>query len=136
MENSKPKYTTIMLIDDSDIDNMVNKHIITKGNLSENILVETAATTALDYFKKLQASGKINSRSLPQVILLDINMPIMNGFGFLEEFAKFDKEIVDNVKIIMLTSSVDPNDIKRSEEHPLVSGFISKPLSNEHLEEI
>ncbi len=131
MENTQPKYQTIMLIDDSDIDNMVNKHIIRKNEICEEILVHTSAISALDYLKKLEQDR--SAGPVPDVILLDINMPIMNGFGFLEHYSHFDKELTSQIKVIMLTSSVDPNDIRRSEDNPFVSGFISKPLSAEHL---
>lgn len=123
-----------MLIDDSDIDNMVNKHILSRNNVAENILVFTSANDALVYIEKNKANSDPNS--FPSVILLDINMPIMNGFGFLLEFEKSNKELIDTIKIIMLTSSVDPNDIRKSKEFSTVKSFISKPLSLEHLETI
>lgn len=118
-----------MLIDDSEIDNMVNKHILSKNNIAEHILVFSSAHDALEYFNA-------NNELLPNIILLDINMPIMNGFGFLVEFEKMDSKIVDSISVVMLTSSVDPNDIRRSKEFRTVKSFISKPLSLEHLEKI
>jgi CheY-like chemotaxis protein len=63
-------------------------------------------------------------------------MPIMNGFGFLVEFEKITSENLKDTKVIMLTSSVDPNDIRRSKDYTSVISFISKPLSLEHLDEI
>lgn len=126
---SEYKHKCIMLIDDSEIDNMVNKHILSKNNIAENILVFSSAQDALHYFET-------NTELLPNIILLDINMPIMNGFGFLVEFEKMDDTILDKIEVIMLTSSVDPNDIRRSKEFKTVKSFISKPLSLEHLEKI
>ena len=126
------KYKCIMLIDDSEIDNMVNKHILSKNNVAENIVVLSSATDALDYLQ--QNIGNQNPLLIPKVILLDINMPIMNGFGFLAEFEKLPQEFTDNIEVVMLTSSVDPNDIRRSKEFNSVRNFISKPLSLDHLE--
>lgn len=123
-----------MLIDDSDIDNMVNKHILSRNSVAENILVFTSANDALVYIEKNKANSDPNT--FPSVILLDINMPIMNGFGFLLEFEKSNKELLDTIKVVMLTSSVDPNDIRKSKEFKTVKSFISKPLSLEHLESI
>lgn len=128
------KYNCIMLIDDSEIDNMVNKHILSKNNIAENIVVQTSATDALQYLNNNLHSNHPNI--IPEVILLDINMPIMNGFGFLLEFEKYPEEFKNRMQIIMLTSSVDPNDIRRSKEFVTVKSFISKPLSLDHLEVI
>ena len=123
-----------MLIDDSEIDNMVNKHILSKSNVAEKIIVFTTANDALQYLEVNKNST--DATIIPSVILLDINMPIMNGFGFLVEFEKLHNELLDVVNVIMLTSSVDPNDIRRSKEFVSVKSFISKPLSLEHLDTI
>lgn len=128
------KYQCIMLIDDSDIDNMVNKHILSKNNVAEKIIVFTTANDALHYFK--ENGDSTDEMIIPSVILLDINMPIMNGFGFLVEFEKHNTNLLDTMKVVMLTSSVDPNDIRRSKEFSTVKSFISKPLSLEHLSSI
>ncbi len=128
------KYKSIMLIDDSDIDNMVNKHILSKNNVAEHIIVFTSANDALTYFSENKTTT--DEMLIPKIILLDINMPIMNGFGFLVEFEKITSENLKDTKVIMLTSSVDPNDIRRSKDYTSVISFISKPLSLEHLDEI
>jgi CheY-like chemotaxis protein len=128
------KYKSIMLIDDSDIDNMVNKHILSKNNVAEHIIVFTSANDALTYFSENKTTT--DEMLIPKIILLDINMPIMNGFGFLVEFEKITSENLKDTKVIMLTSSVDPNDIRRSKDYSSVISFISKPLSLEHLDEI
>jgi CheY-like chemotaxis protein len=120
------RFQSIMLIDDSEIDNLVNKHIITKNELSENLIVYSSAREALDY---LQRCIKGEEQIKPDLLLLDINMPIMNGFGFLVEFGKLPMDFINNIKIVMLTSSVDPNDIRKANESNLVHGFVSKPLS-------
>lgn len=128
------KYKSIMLIDDSDIDNMVNKHILSKNMVAEHIIVFTSANDALTYFSEHKSTT--DEMLIPKIILLDINMPIMNGFGFLVEYEKINTDNLKDTKVIMLTSSVDPNDIRRSKDYSCVNSFISKPLSIEHLNEI
>lgn len=121
------QYNKIMLIDDSEIDNLVNKHILSKSNIANDILIFSLAQDALDFF------STTSENEYPELILLDINMPIMNGFGFLQEYAKLLADKANNIDIYMLSSSVDPNDIRRSEEYSFVKGFISKPLSLDNL---
>jgi CheY-like chemotaxis protein len=131
---SEYKYHSIMLIDDSEIDNMVNNHILSKNNIAKHIIVHNSATDALEYLSKATMAN--SELIMPEIILLDINMPIMNGFGFLAEFEKYSDSILEKIRVIMLTSSVDPNDIRRSKEYKTVKSFISKPLSLEHLSTI
>ena len=70
------------------------------------------------------------------ILLLDINMPTMTGWEFLESFDNFTEEIKDQFRIYMLSSSVDPSDIERARSNPLVTDFIEKPLNKEILERI
>lgn len=113
---------------------MVNKHILSKNMVAEHIIVFTSANDALTYFSENKTTT--DEMLIPKIILLDINMPIMNGFGFLVEFEKITADNLKNNKVIMLTSSVDPNDIRRSKDYSSVISFISKPFSLEHLDEI
>ncbi len=116
-----------MLIDDSEIDNLVNKHILSKSELANEIQIFSLAQEALDFF------ANSDENKYPELILLDINMPIMNGFVFLQEYSKLLGDRTNKIDIFMLSSSVDPNDIRKSEDYSFVKGFISKPLSLEHL---
>jgi CheY-like chemotaxis protein len=70
---------------------------------------------------------------IPEVIFLDINMPIMDGFQFIEEFDKLAKEFKSRSKIVMLTTSVNPTDIERSQKNNYIVKYINKPLTQEML---
>ena len=120
-----------MLIDDSQIDNMVNTHILTKNNVAEHIIVHSSATNALTYL-----SANVNSNdenTIPQVILLDINMPIMNGFDFLDSFIRLANK---QISVYMLTSSIDDADMIKSLKYPCVKGYFSKPLTTDTIAQI
>jgi len=72
------------------------------------------------------------SRQLPDIVLLDLNMPIMDGFGFLEAFKRLPSPDKENVKIIVVTSSQDPNDISRAKELG-IKQYLTKPLMEDTL---
>ena len=121
-----------MLIDDSKFDNIVNKRLLEMNDLAEEISVCLNGVEAMDYWNKLSKEA-ISSRSFPEVIFLDINMPLMNGFEFLEAFGQLPASVSEEVKIIMLTSSINPEDEARSVKSKLVSRYLHKPLTVEKL---
>jgi CheY-like chemotaxis protein len=121
-----------MLIDEDEIDNIINQKIIESNNFSEKVLVFQTGTEALDF---LRVNSK-NAENLPDLIFLDINMPIMDGFQFLEEFEKLDSPILDKSKIIMLSSSISPRDIDRAASNRFVKKYLNKPLNSRYLQAI
>ena len=118
---------TCLLIDDNYIDNFVTKKIIENSNFVENIVLARSATEAIDMMK--------NGTLHPDVIFLDVRMPIMGGFEFLEEFNKIEID-KDNIRIFMLSSSLDPIDLKKSTGNKYMTHFILKPLTQKALEDI
>lgn len=120
---------TIVLIDDDPIANMINKKIIER-NYQCRVTAFTDAICALDQLNTWSASG---SAEFPAVIFLDINMPRMNGWGFLEEYQKLPDTLLDNCAVFLLTSSRESDDMQRSKTYKRVQDLISKPLTNDKL---
>jgi CheY-like chemotaxis protein len=121
-------YKICLLIDDNYIDNFVTRRILESGHFAEQIIVRQSPAEAIDSLRE----GSIK----PDVIFLDIRMPFMNGFEFLQEYDKLDAESKSAEKIFMLSSSLDPNDYKRSTENKYITQFIHKPLTHKILEEL
>lgn len=133
--SSKAKYQKVLLIDDDGIDNFINERIITSTRFSEQAIVKNTVKGAITYLDQLVKEGA----SLPEIIFLDLNMPNVDGFGFLEEFEKLctaKQEIPKVCKIIVLSSSVSPDDINRVSLNPYVYKYINKPLSEKYLSAI
>jgi CheY-like chemotaxis protein len=128
-----PKYSTVMLIDDSEIDNFINHKMIEGCNFSERTYIHTSSKSALEFLRNLERTGKVPKELIPEVIFLDINMPIMDGFQFIEEFDKLTKDFKTRTKIVMLTTSVNPTDIERSQKNKYIIKYINKPLTQEML---
>lgn len=122
------RYKTCLLIDDNYIDNFVTSKILESGNFAENVVVRQSPDDAIDSLR----TGTIR----PDAIFLDIRMPMMSGFEFLEEYDRLKIENKEDIKIFMLSSSLDPTDIKKSLINKHVSHFLHKPISHKALEEI
>ena len=124
----------IMLIDDDKVDVFISQRLIEKYDSNLNIRVFNNANSALSFFKLLELNTNIKSLALPDVILLDINMPEINGFKFLEEFSKLKRVNELKTAVYMLSSSLCPEDVAHAENAPYCSGYIMKPLTIEKLE--
>src|SRR5580693_8464796 len=114
------RFKRVLLVDDNDIDNFINERIITSSFFSEKVEVKTSAQAALDFLK----ANASNAEVLPQVIFLDLNMPVMDGFAFLEEYKKLPDTIKGNCKIVVLSSSISPEDINKASTNPLVQKYL------------
>lgn len=125
----------VLLIDDRQDHNYLNEIIIGDTELFGNIHAVSSGQEALDH---LLASNNNPTEEMPypDIIFLDINMPIMNGWDFLDELSTLTPKLKRIPKIYMLSTSSYHKDILRSEEYGVVSGFITKPLDDELLKEI
>lgn len=125
-------YTCILIVDDDNTTNFLNKIIIKSNGSFEHILVKTDGSYAIEYLQNYQSEDFI----LPDLILLDINMPIMNGWEFLEKFEELPESITSKIKIIMLSASANILDQKKAKEIKVISTFKRKPFTPDMLQDI
>lgn len=130
--NTKTKTAIIScLIDDDFIHQFGMKRMIQRYYPSTQILEFYSGLEAINFFK-----NNTDKAALPEIIFLDINMPIMNGWEFLEEFGKLRSSLKKKIDIYLLSSSTDKEDIDRAKSNSLVIDYIVKPLTSEWLENI
>jgi len=120
-------YNTCLLIDDNYIDNFITRKLLESSNFAKNVVVTESPAEAI----KLLVDGSVK----PDVIFLDIRMPLMTGFEFLDAYDKLDIN-KEGIKIFLLSSSFDPTDMKRSSKNKYITHFIHKPLTHKILEEL
>jgi|SRR5690606_5921558 CheY-like chemotaxis protein len=126
------KYRTVMLIDDNEIDNLINQKMIEAASIAENIYTHTGAKSAIEFLRNMEKL-EVAEQVLPDVIFLDIDMPLMDGFQFLDEFEKLSLVAKNKCRIVMLTSSINPQDFNRSKKYENVKLYLNKPLSHDSI---
>lgn len=129
--NSRP--VSVLLVDDDEINNFISIKLIKKALLNTEIMACLNGKFAIDQLIEIQRND-INK--LPDYILLDINMPIMNGWEFLDEYKRMNLDPLGKTKIFIISSSVFSNDINKARSYPLVKDFISKPLNVDKIVEL
>jgi CheY-like chemotaxis protein len=125
------KLTSVLLIDDDEPTNFFNQMIVEDSGCAQQVKAIQSGEEALEYLSSISEND-----SSPDLIFLDINMPAMNGWEFLEQYKKLHPSSKGKVMVVMLTTSLFPEDKSKAEETPEVSGFENKPLTPEKLERI
>src|SRR6218665_1381355 len=128
------KYERVLLVDDMELDNFVNKKFMTHHQFSKSIYVNTSAKAALEFLNNLLAA-EIWEQNHPQAIFIDVNMPITSGYQFIEQLQEFfAANKLSSPRLVVLTSSVFNIDRERAKELSEEIIFMTKPLSLEMLD--
>ena len=126
------KIEKVCIIDDDPIFIYGTKRIMAEIDFCEAVVVYENGQDAIDGLNEITA----NSEEFPSIIFLDLNMPIMNGWEFLEDFVKIPNHNRDNVIIYIISSSVDPRDLERIKNYTVVNNYILKPITPEDLRSV
>ena len=121
-----------MLVDDNDTDNYLNKTVIERAGISNEIVIKNSGLSALEYFQR----NLNNPDQVPDLLFLDINMPIVDGYGFLKEFKNYPANIKNKCNIVVLSSSSSKSDFTRMAADHNVDNYFTKPLSKEDLKNL
>ncbi len=125
----------VFLIDDNSVDNFVHKKMIELNKFSSQVRTFSNAKDALFYLSEIDELN-YNEHIIPSIIFLDLNMPLINGFQFLELYEKLPSIIHTKCKIVILTSSLNPADKNISVKNNHILAFLNKPLNSEHFLEL
>lgn len=129
----KQSQTMVMLVDDSSIDNFVNKKIIARYGFAQDAISFTRTKEALNYLTELNND---QSQIVPSILFLDLDMPEIDGFEFLDAFNLFSDRIKNAIDVVILTSSINPADIIKCNSHTSVLTFLHKPLVKHNLDKL
>ncbi len=133
---SARKYQNVMLIDDNEIDNLINQKMVEAAAITQNIFTHSGAKSAIEFLRNAEKLAKAAASLLPEVIFLDIDMPLMDGFQFLDQFDKLSAETKKYCRIVILTSSINPQDMNKAKSYPYVKKFLNKPLNQDALKSL
>jgi CheY-like chemotaxis protein len=127
-------FDIILCVDDDPITLMLCKKVISKLSFAQEIITAQNGEEALAYFNTLKYNKTNSLSKSPQLIFLDLNMPVMGGWEFLDLFNSDEFSEFKSTKVIILSSTIDPQDLEKAKTYPVVIDFLSKPISHSMLE--
>jgi len=125
------KIDNVLFVDDDEITNYLNVRLVQKLKIANKIKVATNGLEAMDLIKKNRNQGE----NCPNLIFLDLNMPLMDGFQFLETFSQLEDCTVIP-RIVVVTTSTNNKDLDRLQHYSFISGYINKPMTIEKLKRV
>lgn len=132
-KDPKHKYENVLLLDDSELDNFINKKILESVHFAKNIYINSSGKSALEFLQNIMEMKDFSDIVFPEIIFVDLNMPIINGFQFIELLKNASLNKDKTCKLVVLTSSIHPEDKKRIAEISEDIIFLHKPLTEEML---
>jgi CheY-like chemotaxis protein len=126
MQHTQPIGRTY-LIEDGPLDRLIIGKLLQKYNFTQSLLSFEDGRLAMESLR--QALARDNEQALPQVILLDLQMPRMNGWHFLEQYEQLPAHFTQQCLLYVISASISPADINRAKAHPLVKAYLAKPLT-------
>ena len=125
------KKTNFIIIDDDDIFLKLGKMYLELGNCTSSVTLYNDATMALDII-----TGMLEHIDKKLVVFLDLNMPILNGFGFLDLIQQVPNAFDEKLSVYIMTSSLNDDDLERAKNYPIVKKYLSKPMTMDMVNEI
>lgn len=126
----------VLCVDDDSISLTISKLLLKRTGFAESVDTAVDGSDALEYFGELFNSSNDPQGDAPELIILDINMPVMNGWEFLEAYVAQFAARLPKTKVVILSSTIDPEDFSRAKKYEVVARFVSKPLSVENMTEL
>ena len=119
----------LLCVDDDATTLMLIKMVVEKASFAKEVITASNGREAIDYYHTLLQQSPEGKIDYPQLIFLDLNMPIMNGWEFLDEFIETLYPNFPNTNVVILSSSTNPVDKERAKKYPIIIGYIFKPIT-------